>query len=309
MKTKNDTLNAIQTMVDSAVNKAGYDKTRNAVVIARNANNTYKIKMDGIEYDNVVFYGSGEAQVNEVVKVVIPNNQASQMYVMGKGGNGGIIASDSNPIGSVIAFAGNNAPVGYLMCDGSAVSRETYADLFAVIGTTYGSGDGSTTFNLPNYPDTKDYIVEEGIVGGSNNWKYRKWASGLAELWGYTESSASPSGTLWTAPMYYFDNTLTLPSGIFVSAPFFSSISMSNKQWTVVQVEASSATSIAYRLIKPVSSAQSLGTFKSYSVGYWKTHIAPPSKKHIIKATHNVTIQGVDTMSEAEYQDLLERLV
>ena len=86
MKTKNDTLNAIQTMVDSAMSRAGYDKTRNAVVIARNTNNTYKIKMDGIEYDNVVFYGSGEAQVNEVVKVVIPNNQASQMYVMGKGG-------------------------------------------------------------------------------------------------------------------------------------------------------------------------------------------------------------------------------
>lgn len=86
MKTKNDTLNAIQTMVNSAVEQAGYDKTRNAVIIARNSNNTYNIKMDGIEYDNVVFYGSGEAQVNEVVKVVIPNNQASQMYVMGKGG-------------------------------------------------------------------------------------------------------------------------------------------------------------------------------------------------------------------------------
>lgn len=87
MKTKNDTLNAIQTMVNSAIEQAGYDKTRNAVIIARNSNNTYNIKMDGIEYDNVVFYGSGEVQVNEVVKVVIPNNQASQMYIMGKGNN------------------------------------------------------------------------------------------------------------------------------------------------------------------------------------------------------------------------------
>jgi microcystin-dependent protein len=43
------------------------------------------------------------------------------------------------------------APTGYLMCNGSAVSRTTYASLFAIVGTTFGSGDGSTTFNLPNY--------------------------------------------------------------------------------------------------------------------------------------------------------------
>ena len=57
------------------------------------------------------------------------------------------------PVGSVIAFAGNSSPAGWLLCDGSAVSRETYADLFAVIGTTYGAGDGSTTFNVPNIID------------------------------------------------------------------------------------------------------------------------------------------------------------
>lgn len=54
------------------------------------------------------------------------------------------------PSGSVQPFAGSAAPTGWLLCDGSAVSRTTYADLFAVIGTSYGSGDGSTTFNLPN---------------------------------------------------------------------------------------------------------------------------------------------------------------
>lgn len=54
------------------------------------------------------------------------------------------------PIGTIFAFAGNDIPTGYLPCNGSAISRETYADLFEVIGTTYGSGDGSTTFNLPN---------------------------------------------------------------------------------------------------------------------------------------------------------------
>lgn len=54
------------------------------------------------------------------------------------------------PPGAVTAYAGASAPDGWLMCDGSAVSRATYADLFAVSGVLYGSGDGSTTFNLPD---------------------------------------------------------------------------------------------------------------------------------------------------------------
>jgi len=52
--------------------------------------------------------------------------------------------------GEVKPFAGSVAPVGWLFSDGSEVSRATFADLFAVIGTTYGVGDGSTTFNIPD---------------------------------------------------------------------------------------------------------------------------------------------------------------
>ncbi len=54
------------------------------------------------------------------------------------------------PIGSINAYGGSAAPSGWLLCDGSAVSRTTYTDLFAAIGTTFGTGDGSTTFNLPD---------------------------------------------------------------------------------------------------------------------------------------------------------------
>ena len=59
----------------------------------------------------------------------------------------GIVTS---PAGTVIQFAGSSAPAGYLKANGNAVSRTTYAALFAAIGTTYGTGDGSTTFNLPD---------------------------------------------------------------------------------------------------------------------------------------------------------------
>ena len=60
------------------------------------------------------------------------------------------LIKDTVPAGVVDMFAGSTAPSGYLLCDGSAVSRSTYSKLFTAIGTTYGSGDGSTTFNLPN---------------------------------------------------------------------------------------------------------------------------------------------------------------
>jgi microcystin-dependent protein len=55
-----------------------------------------------------------------------------------------------SPAGSVMQYAGSSAPSGWLLADGTAVSRTTYAALYAVIGTTYGVGDNSTTFNLPN---------------------------------------------------------------------------------------------------------------------------------------------------------------
>ena len=60
---------------------------------------------------------------------------------------------DALPTGSYIQFAGSQAPDGFLVCNGGEISRTTYSALFAVIGTTYGSGDGSTTFNLPNLTD------------------------------------------------------------------------------------------------------------------------------------------------------------
>ena len=53
-------------------------------------------------------------------------------------------------VGAIKPWTKSTAPDGYLLCDGSAVSRTTYADLFAVVGTTYGTGDDSTTFNVPN---------------------------------------------------------------------------------------------------------------------------------------------------------------
>lgn len=77
---------------------------------------------------------------------VAPGTAASDVATVGQIGE-----SVSIPIGAVLDYWGSAPPEGYLFCAGQAVSRSTYADLFDVIGTAAGAGDGSTTFNLPDY--------------------------------------------------------------------------------------------------------------------------------------------------------------
>jgi microcystin-dependent protein len=77
------------------------------------------------------------------------------------------VLSNANPTGGIMMWGTGTAPTGWLLCAGSAVSRSTYAALFAVIGTTFGVGDGSTTFNLPNYSNRMPYGTTVGTTGGS----------------------------------------------------------------------------------------------------------------------------------------------
>ena len=93
------------------------------------------------------------------------------------------------PVGIVQAFAGSTTPTGWLLCDGSAVSRTDYADLYAVIGDTYGAGDGSTTFNLPNLVDkfvegsaTSGTEKTAGLPNITGGYDIRPWGSGSAIL-------------------------------------------------------------------------------------------------------------------------------
>lgn len=77
------------------------------------------------------------------MKILDKTTQTYKELVLKPGG-------DTLPIGGIIAFASDTIPNGWLLCDGRAVSRTEYAELFKAIGTEHGSGDGSTTFNLPN---------------------------------------------------------------------------------------------------------------------------------------------------------------
>ena len=76
------------------------------------------------------------------------------------------------PTATIIPWSDSTAPAGYLECNGSGVSRTTYSALFAIIGTTYGSGNGSTTFNVPDLQDnvtiSKSGTKALASTGGAN---------------------------------------------------------------------------------------------------------------------------------------------
>ena len=90
-------------------------------------------------------------------------------------GQSGEVNLDFLPVGTIIAFAGNSNPDGFALCNGGEVNRATYSRLFSVIGTTYGAGNGSTTFNLPN-------LIDRFIEGSSTAGSYR--SAGLPNVTG-----------------------------------------------------------------------------------------------------------------------------
>lgn len=120
------------------------------------------------------------------------------------------------PSGSVIAFAGSPAPMGYLECDGGEYSRDAYSKLFSAIGIVHGGGNGSTTFNVPDLRgefirglDSGRGVDENRVLGSAQE-------DGLPEIEGEPFGSnfgiyglMSPTGAFYAAgdtPRYNVDN-------------------------------------------------------------------------------------------------------
>ena len=111
------------------------------------------------------------------------------------------------PTGTMLPFGGTTVPTGFLLCNGAAVSRTTYAKLFAAIGTKWGTGDGSTTFNLPNCNDR----CLEGTTSTSNVGTYLE--AGLPNIVGNYETMYNWNGKrISSGALSYVLRTTKFPS-------------------------------------------------------------------------------------------------
>ena len=117
------------------------------------------------------------------------------------------------PTATIVPWSSSSVPTGFLECNGATVSRSTYSALFAIVGTTYGAGDGASTFNLPDLQDnvaigksgTKalastggaNTVASTGNIGGST----ANATLSTAQLASHSHSSGTQSGT-HRAPQY-----------------------------------------------------------------------------------------------------------
>jgi microcystin-dependent protein len=141
------------------------------------------------------------------------------------GGTGAILSTPPDalvglivPTGSISQFAGSAVPTGYLLCDGGAVSRATYSALFAVIGSAYGAGDGSTTFNVPDFRGKAAYGLNSSgtydalaKTGGANTVDISHTHSGNSlkvPLWSADSTHLNLLGDLNTDSISVYDNTI-----------------------------------------------------------------------------------------------------
>jgi len=110
--------------------------------------------VSGAEIDNE-FNSIASAVTSKADKVA--GSTTDNLAALDANGNlkdsGGSIVSVAPPVGSITMYGGSSAPSGWLYCNGQAVSRTIQSDLFNAIGTTFGNGDGSTTFNVPDLRD------------------------------------------------------------------------------------------------------------------------------------------------------------
>lgn len=104
---------------------------------------TWLLSENDVYNDNIGNVGIGTKMPKSKLDVIGTINTSSDFTINH--------VSIAPPIGSITAYTLATSPPGWLICDGSAISRTEYASLFAVIGVTFGAGNNSTTFNIPNY--------------------------------------------------------------------------------------------------------------------------------------------------------------
>ena len=130
-----------------------------------------------------------------------------------------IKVTDTLPVGTIIPYAGTTIPSNYMLCEGQALSRIEYDILFNAIGTTYGVGDGTTTFNLPNLKgkvpvglDSNDTDFDTlGETGGSKTHKHRQTDNFNSQYHNGNGYQYTVGGSPTNEPIYTYNDSSLQP--------------------------------------------------------------------------------------------------
>jgi microcystin-dependent protein len=180
--------------------------------LADDAVTNAKIADDAVNADSVADNSIGAAAIN------IDGNGTSGQAVVSDGDGSFSYQSNIVPSGALMPYAGASAPTGFLLCDGSAVSRSTYATLFAALdnGNIYGAGDGSSTFNLPDLRGR--VIAGQDDMGGASANRLTDQTGGLnGDTLG--DTGGSETHTLTTAQLASHTHTFSDTDSHTVSFP------------------------------------------------------------------------------------------
>lgn len=238
---------------DTLVGKATTDTLTNKTIVG--SNNT----ISGISEAMMSFTDITTLNVSTSKHGFVPKapNDSTQFF---RGDGTWAVPSGGIPSGSVTEFAGSSVPSGWLFCDGSAVSRSTYSGLFTAIGTTYGAGDGSTTFNLP---DSRGRVIQ-GVGTGA---KVATWASRASNVITVTGLTNSAQNEFQTGQAVTYVSSGTVMTGL-VTATVYYVIRLSNSTFSLATSAANAIAGTAISLSSDGSGTQTFTlTFTARALG------------------------------------------
>lgn len=158
----------------------------------------------------------------------------------------------------------------------NALNLNTQTQLDSNVETIFTNAGMSAGTYQNEVSDALGFIINGAIIAehgtvqggtGNNKWTYRKWSNGMIEAWGKASTSSAQAGSSWASPIYYYDLSVSFPSGIFSSAPDNIQLTNANAQWVTLGTNAITASGFNTRLIKPTSGAQAV-VFNIYAVKY-----------------------------------------
>lgn len=249
-----DIQNAIQTITEQSIANASFDKTRRGVIKSVNIDTqTYTVLIDGVTYYNVKPLSGTSVRTGDVVNVIYPTNNPSQMMISG------ITDMTQDEIEDFIDSINQT---------GRTICPYSVGDIYETIHSTNPSTKWEGTTWSADIIE-KDYVVEEGQ---SDIWRYTKWASGLAMIYGrYTASSGTFAS--WGS-LYYRTITLDKAFPFTITEPRVQ-VSNSSSNWLIPAGVSFTTSKFTDITVVKASSANEGTSIDIIVNGLWKTYSAP----------------------------------